>query len=72
MEYHYEQAYSIMHHKLLTNRKVSNKDGRKIFIVLAHTTLLNWLLLNLHFSKFCNDFILKVENHFISAMMLFY
>jgi len=54
MEYHYEQAYSIMHHKLLTNRKVSNKDGRKIFIVLAHTTLLNWLLLNLHFSKFCN------------------
>jgi len=32
-------------------------DARKIFTMLAHTTPLSLLLLSLHFSKLCSDFI---------------
>ena len=55
-----------MHHKLLINRKASNTDARE----MMDRTLLSSLLLSLHFRKFCSDFIIKVENHFTSAVMI--
>jgi len=54
MLYHYEQAYSIVDREQLINRKGSNMDARKMFFVLAYTTLLSSLLLKLYFNKLCS------------------